>query len=121
MVGGQVTNVLKPDRYVPDPATRWQPRAPACPSAGDDDKDRTLAILITHKLTGVLGRRSGWACAAGCRGSAERPLHQSLIRRTWASSPMMPRRNSNTQTTKIMPWTTNTHCPIVVRKFSNVP
>src|SRR5215831_19444 len=54
------------------------------------------------------------------RGFAARPqstaspfieleLFHSLTRRICASSPTSPRRNSNTQTTKITPWTTNTH------------
>src|SRR5262249_34366540 len=37
--------------------------------------------------------------------------HQSLIRRSFAISPMTPRRNSSTHSTKITPWITVTHWP----------
>jgi hypothetical protein len=43
------------------------------------------------------------------------PSPDLKTRRTCASSPMMPRRNSSTHTTKVTPWTTKTHWPIVVR------
>ena len=65
-----------------------------------------------HEVAGDY-RKSGVATPAAAVGRAE--TDHSLMRRMLASSPTMPRRNSSTQTTKIAPWTTNTHWPIVVR------
>ena len=42
-------------------------------------------------------------------------LSHNRMRARCGISPTMPRRNTITQTTKITPWTTNTHWPMVVR------
>src|SRR4051812_24335951 len=42
-------------------------------------------------------------------------VRYSRMRRYAASSPMMPRRNNSTHSTKITPWITVTHCPTCAR------
>ena len=41
----QATQFLEPDRHAPDPAAKSRPHASHCPSAGDDEEDRTLLVL----------------------------------------------------------------------------